>query len=79
MLNGRKIKTANVTGENELSDMNCMLKVKPNIIVAVKCCIDVQILVAVLDAILSFTSIKTVMNKCHAGSNIRNFDPAHYI
>ena len=78
MLNNRKIKTANVTGEIELSDMDCMLKVKPNIIVAVKCCIDVQILVAILAAILSFTSIKTLMNKCHAGCHIRNFDPTHY-
>ena len=68
----------NVTGEVELSYMDCMLKVKPNIIVAVKCCIGVQILVAVLAAILYFTSIKMVMNKCHAGCNIRNFDPTHY-
>lgn len=58
MLNNRKIKTANVTGEIELSRMDCMLKVKPNIIVTVKGCIDVKILVAILAAILSFTSIK---------------------
>jgi len=78
MLTNRKIKTANVTGETELSHMDCVLKVKPNIIVAVKCCIDVQILVAILAAILSFTGIKTLMNKCHAGCHIRNFDPTHY-
>jgi len=65
-------------GEIELSDMDCMLKVKPNVIVAMKCCTDVQILVAVLAAILSFSSIKTVMNKCHAGCHIRHFDPTHY-
>ena len=78
MLNNWKIKTTNVTGEIELSGMDCLLKVKPNIIVAMKCCIDVQILVAILAAVLSFTSIKTVMNKCHAGCHIRHFDPTHY-
>lgn len=59
MLNNWKIKTASVTGEIELSGMECMLKVKPNVIVAMKCCIDEQIMVAVLAAVLSFTSIKT--------------------
>ena len=65
-------------GEIELSDMDCMLKVKPNIIVAVKGCIVVHILVAILAAILSFTSIKTVVNKCCGGCHIRHFDPTHY-
>jgi hypothetical protein len=57
MLNSRKIKTANATGEIELSGVNCMLKVKPNVIVALKSCIDVQILVAILVTVLSFNSI----------------------
>jgi hypothetical protein len=78
MLNNKKIKTANVTGEIKLSDMDCMLKVKPDVIVTMKCCIDVQILVAVLATVLSFSSIKTVMNKCHAWFHVRHFDPTHY-
>ena len=78
MLNSRKIRTANVREEIELSGMDCTLKVKPNVIVAMKCCIDVQILVAILAAILSCTGIKTVMNKCHAGCHSRHFDPTRY-
>jgi hypothetical protein len=55
-----------------------MLKVKPDVIVTMKCCIDVQILVAILATVLSFSSIKTVINKYHAGFHVRHFDRTHY-